>query len=180
LQERDILRILICGGHAIFDEEDNITVAQYVLSNLEDIREFFENDLYIKALNTYIQLVVDEKNPTLKSFINHPDQELSRLAIDLSTSPYEMSENWDEKGVGLQNQPLPDENYVRDAIHSLLRIKGLKIKKLIASNSEKIKNYDAEKATEGEDDLVMLLKIHQQLKGLLDDLAAKYGTVVLA
>jgi len=180
VQEQDILRILFCGGSAIFDEEDNITVAQYVLSNLEDIREYFDNPLYIKGLNTYIEYFVGETKPELKTFINHPDVEISRLAIDLSTSPYEMSENWDEKGVGLMNQEPPEQNYVRDAIHSLLRIKGLKIKRLIASNSEKIKNYDASKAVEGEDDLVMLLKIHQQLKGLLDDLAAKYGTVVLS
>ncbi len=180
VQERDILRILICGGHAIFDEEDNMTVSQYVLSNLEDIREFFENELYIRALDTYIQLAGDEQDPQLKTFINHPDPELSRLAIDLSTSQYDMSENWDEKGVGLVNQEHPDKNYVRDAIHSLLRIKGLKIKKLIAANSERIKNYDETKAIEGEDDLVMLLKIHQQYKRLLNDLAEKYGTVVLA
>lgn len=180
IQEQDILRILFCGGNAIFDEEENITVAEYILSNLEDIREYFDNPLYIKGLSTYIEYFVGEEKPELKTFINHPDAEISRLAIDLSTSPFEMSENWDIKGVGLMNQEHPDLNYVRDAIHSLLRIKGLKIKKLIASNSEKIKNYDEAKAVAGEDDLIMLLKIHQQLKGLLDDLAAKYGTVVLA
>jgi len=179
IQERDIVRILYCGGETIFDEEEQITVAQYVLSNIEDIREFFENPLFIKGLNTYIELFVADDKPTLKSFINHPDQEISKLAIDLSTSQYEMSDNWDIKGVGLMNQPAPDENYVRDAIHSLLRLKGLKIKKLIDSNAMKIKNYDEATAKEGED-LVMLLKVHQQLKGLLNDLAEKYGTVVIA
>ncbi|NND93568.1 MAG: DNA primase [Flavobacteriales bacterium] len=177
IQERDILRILVVGGSALFDETENVTVGQYVISNLDDVRDYFENDLYIKTLNTYIQRMVDQEDLSLRAFTHHSDPEIARLAIDLSTSPYEMSENWSEKGVGLQNQPQPDQNYVRDAIHSLLRIKGQKIKKLIASNSEKIKAYDPDNIKDGED-MAMLLKIHQQLKALLDDLAKKYGTVV--
>ncbi|MBT8220668.1 MAG: hypothetical protein KJP00_12635, partial [Bacteroidia bacterium] len=162
-----------------FDEEANLSVGQYVLSNMKDVVELFENSLYIKVLNIYIQRIVDQKHTDLQTFINHTDPKISKLAIDLSTSPYEMSDNWDDKGVGLQNQPVPEENYVKDAIHSLLRIKLQKIKKLIATNAEKIKNFDSEIQQEGES-LEMLLKIHQQLKSLLNELATKYGTIVIA
>ncbi|MBT8218869.1 MAG: DNA primase, partial [Bacteroidia bacterium] len=84
-QEKDIIRILICGGEAVFDEEANLSVGQYVLSNMKDVVELFENSLYIKVLNIYIQRIVDQKHTDLQTFINHTDPKISKLAIDLST-----------------------------------------------------------------------------------------------
>lgn len=177
-QERDIIRILICGGAAPFDEEERVTVGQYLINNLSDIINHFDNPLYLKIFQIFIDKTEKGENVDLSTWVNHTENEISKLAIDLSTSRFEMSENWDDKGVGLQNQLAPEMNYVKDATHSILRIKSLKIKRLININHEKIKNYDPENIVDGED-LALLLKIHGQLKGTLNDLAAKYGTVVL-
>ena len=44
-QEKDIARILITSGEQIFDEEENLTVAAFLLSNVQDVLEHFDSCL---------------------------------------------------------------------------------------------------------------------------------------
>jgi len=96
--ERNIVRQIIrFGGHelGVLELENggtrNISVAEYVIHDLKEDQIFLENPLYQKILDEAGEQI---KNPGFQSeryFLNHRDSEISLLAADLLTDPYELS-----------------------------------------------------------------------------------------
>lgn len=175
-KEKEIIRILITGCNVIFDKEENITVGQFVLANIQDVLEDFDNLLYHRVATLSLQHLVDEKPLTPQFYIGHEDEEIAQLALDLSTSPNEYSENWQKKwGVTLQTQPQPEENFTLD---SVLSLKRFKLAKLIRMSK---KSQDELKAASEKGDLEAVnthLKMVMKLKTMSSDLAKELNTVV--
>lgn len=174
-QERDIVRILINGGGVVFDKEEGITVADYILSNVEDVLDDFDNKLYQKVIRLVAehQAAGQELSPSF--FLHHPDAEVQQLAVDLSSSPYEYSENWAKRwDIFLTTQKMPEENFVKDSSSAMKRFRLRKLNRMIEENAEKIKAlYKA-----GSDEYMLHLKLDQRLKAMRNELAAELGTVV--
>jgi DNA primase len=175
-KEKEIIRILITGCNVIFDKEENITVGQFVLANIQDVLEDFDNLLYHRVATLSLRHLVDEKPLTPQFYIGHEDEEIAQLALDLSTSPNEYSENWQKKwGVTLQTQPQPEENFTLD---SVLSLKRFKLAKLIRMSK---KSQDELKAASEKGDLEAVnthLKMVMKLKTMSSDLAKELNTVV--
>ena len=96
-QEKDIVRILVAGGDKIFDKEEKITVAHYILSNIEDVIDDFDHPLYQRVLKYGMELLAEGKEVHPNVFLNHIDMDISQLAVDCISSPYEYSENWEKE-----------------------------------------------------------------------------------
>jgi DNA primase len=140
-QERDIIRIIIAGGDKIYDKETNITIAQYLVSNLEDSIDMFENELYASVFNAARTRVLNNEKVESTVFINHSNNEISILAIDLISTPYAYA-GWEKKNIILQTQSMPEENYTKDAYQAIMRFKLKKISKIIEDTSKTIKNEE--------------------------------------
>ena len=176
-QEKDIIRILIHAGGNIFDKEQNITVAAYILANIEEVLDDFDNKLYERVARECLQLLVDKKPITQKHFINHWDEDISQLAIDLLSSPDEYSPNWKAmKDIELRTQAMPEDNFKNDTTYSLNMFMLRKVIKRIDSNQKRIEQAQLDKDN---DSLIKYLKVHQKLLAIRDSLAAKTNTVVL-
>ncbi len=136
-QERDLVRILIAGGDKLYDEKRKVTLAQYLISNLEDSLETFENLTY----RSIFMMAMDKihKNETINSsiFINHTNTEIAILAIDLISSPYVYA-NWEARNIRLETQKMPEENYPSDAYKAVMRFKLKKISKIIENTSQSL------------------------------------------
>jgi DNA primase len=175
-QERDIVRILVLGGDFVFDEEENLTVAQYLLGNIEDVMQNFENKQYQRVVQLADARLQAGEPVSLAYFLRHPDEDIRQLAADLSTSPYEYSENWEKRwDIFLTTQKMPDENFINDSIQALKRFKLRMLDKMIRQNAEEIKRLFEQKS----DDYLAHLKLDQKLKALRNQLAEELGTVVL-
>lgn len=180
-QEKDIVRILMLYGNQTFQihqnkETEEWNVATYVLSNMEEVIEEFEHPLYRKIVNMIYEELAEERIFTNKDFLNHEDKEIQALAINLSTSPYEYSENWLGKfDKPLATQPMPDDNFKTDAITGVNLFKLKKIQRLYEKNQRRLKNVSKEDFEE----LMRLLKIQKRLMEIRSDLAELTGTVVL-
>lgn len=175
-QEKDIIRILIAGGGEVFDAEEGVTVAQYILSNIEDVLSHFDHPLYGQiAKDCHARLLAGEPVNS-DFFLSHPGQEVRELAIDMLSSPYEYSENWAKRWeIYLASQKMPDENFARDSTQALKRFKLRKLDKMIRQNAEKIRELFEQKS----DNYMAYLKLDQKLKGMRNQLAEELGTVVL-
>lgn len=176
-QERDIARILISGGSEIFDKENDVTVAAYILSNIEEVLNDFDNKLCEKIAKESLELLKNKQPVPTQYFLNHNDPQIAALAIDLVHSPYEFSPNWKEFwDIELTTQPSPDQNFLKDSISALHRFKLKKIIRMCEKNQERLKELKA-----GGDDAKMmkLLKMQQKLLAMRDELAKKLNTVVL-
>jgi DNA primase len=176
-QERDIARILISGGSEIFDKENDVTVAAYILSNIEEVLNDFDNKLCEKIAKESLELLKNKQPVSTQYFLNHKEPEISALAIDLVHSPYEFSPNWKAFwDIELTTQPSPDQNFLKDSISALHRFKLKKVIRMCEKNQERLKELKAD----GDDAKMMkLLKMQQKLLAMRDDLAKKLNTVVL-
>ncbi|MCB0571622.1 MAG: DNA primase [Phaeodactylibacter sp.] len=175
-QEKDIVRIIVAGGASLFDPEEKLTVAQYLISNIEDVLDEFDNKLYLRIVRDTRERLLSGQVADTSYFINHSDRDIRETAIGMVASPYEYSENWEKRWeIFLTTQKMPDENFVRDSTQALKRFKLRKFDKKIRQNAEKIKTLFEQKS----DDYLLYLKLDQKLKAVRNQLAEELGTVVL-
>jgi DNA primase len=138
--------------------------------------EEFENPLYKKIVYLIYENLAEEKFFSPQDFVNHEDQEIQTLAINLSTSPYEYSENWINRfGKPLSTQPMPDDNFKVDAIKGVNIFKLKKIQRVYEKNQRRLKDVPKEDFEE----MMRLLKVQKKLMEIRSELAELTGTVVL-
>ena len=176
-QEKDIVRILISAGGLIFDKEEQITIAAYIIENIEDVLDEFDSNLYQKVVRECQVMLGKGLQANEQYFINHSDKEIRDLAINLLSTPYEYSENWEKKwDIFLRTQKMPDQNFINDSAQSLKRFRLKKIIRMCNKNQKSI-----EESTKSGDPtkLVTLLKVQQKLIAIRNELATDLGTVIL-
>jgi len=94
------------------------------------------------------------------------------FAIDCNSSPYVFA-NWESKDVYLQTQKMPEENFYRDSLQSILRFKLKKISKVIEELKKRSENtLQDPKQTEN------ILRAYQTLSEQRKHIANDLGTVV--
>ena len=176
-QERDIVRLLVQFGSQTLDKE-GISIAEFILADISESLSDFDNALYGKMAGLCYDLLLEQKTPDQNFFIHHPEKEISDLAIDLLTSPFDMSHNWEARwGYPLQNQPIPDLNFDADMRQALDRFKLRKLNKLCnVLNPARIK---AASESENMEEVMRLMRIQEKLKSTRNELAKKTGTIVL-
>ena len=173
-QERDVIRILIAFGGEVFDKEEQVSVAEYVLANIEEVLDDFENPLYGKVAKICMDRLLDKLPISTQMFVQHADPNIRKLAIDLLQTPWEYSPGWEERWeLYLTTQKKPEINFPSDSVQALLRFKLAKVKHLCEQNQERIK---AEKDTEK---VLHLLKVQKRLLEMRNHLAEELRTVVL-
>lgn len=172
-QEKDIIRIIITSGDEIFDEEENISVAEYVLSNIEDVLDNFDNALYQEVAKDAFQRLIEKKPLDLNYFLMHSNDQIKQLALNVTASPFEYSPGWDEKELYLRSQKKPELNFTDDSVQSLMRFKLRKLIRMCEENQKLLKEL-----TDSQE-IITLLEVQQQLISMRNTLAAEFKTVVI-
>lgn len=176
-QEKELVRLLITAGNKIFDPQAQVSVAEYVLLNIDDVLMEFDHPLYHRIVMEIRQLALDKQPLQPDFFLQHPDPEIVQLAINLIFTPYEFSENWARKWDIFLSQAHPDNNQRKDAENLIKRFKLRKIKRFKDRNSTKMQALIAAKADDTE--IEACIKLHLRLKEIENQLAGELGTVVL-
>jgi len=182
-QERDVIRLLLNYGDQEIefdhlDEENQkivvpVKVAQFIVNDLKTDEITFKNPQFQKIFDVYAELLEKNEFPDEKFFINHESRKLSSTAIELLTSPYHLSENWESRA---RIEITDESQQLKTAvINSLLSFKARKIEQLIADNQQKIK--DAEH-NEKYEEIPELIKEQQELKSTSRTINQLLGRVV--
>ena len=175
-QERDIIRLLVQFGNQLLEKE-NVSVAEFILADIEESLSNFDNPLYGKIASECHALLVDGKTFDQTYFLHHEEKDFSDLAIDLLTSPFEFSPNWEQKwNYPLQNQPMPELNFDLDMRQALDRFKLRKIQKMCDLNLARVK---AASDSDDMESMIRYMKIQQKLNETRNEIADRVGTVVL-
>ena len=179
-QERDIIRLLLNHGmkDILFtimnednhEEESNVNVAVFIVSELNQDEIKFDNPLYQLIFDEYGSAIEKNELPDDMYFINHLNPEINKLAIDLISSPHTLSQNWSVK----HNIHVPDETELlkQCVVTSVLTLKIKKVDTMIADNHK-------EMATGTEDDAITMLVRHKKLLKIRSDIAEKLGGMVI-
>ncbi|MBK7427239.1 MAG: hypothetical protein IPI60_09505 [Saprospiraceae bacterium] len=157
-------------------EDEQHSIAELILSNMEDALDTIDQPLYRRLLEVSIQAMEQGKAIQPEYYLNHEDKELQSLAMDLLISPYEYSENWEKRWqLFLQTQPYPDKNFYNDATQSILRFKLKKFNRKLKENQQKIVE-SAQNVNEEETQLLM--QVHQKLLQTRLEITSALRTVI--
>jgi len=174
-QERDVIRLLLMYGRndLIFMEEDEsrkmvenrMTVGQYITEEVlhDDIR--FLNPVYQRIFEEFSKKLIDGEDPDEQIFINHDNDEIVRAVIDLISSQYELSQNWEKHRIYI----LTEKDRLRQAVEgTVLSFKSRTIRRMIHDLQKEIKeNRDDERMMELMARLKDLKAISQKINALL-------------
>jgi DNA primase len=172
-QERAIVRSLIEFGLKTWDEEKQITVADFILHEMEhnELDAMIENKNIVEVITLYKNWYKAGNSPTEKDFLYYENPEINNLVIQLMDSQTEISANWSKK---FEGKIATRDELFKEEVHSTLTyFKLRKLKKLIDENQRAL-----EKAATSEDQ-ILHLQVHAELKQIEKDITKLFGTVIL-
>ncbi|MEK6616276.1 MAG: DNA primase [Bacteroidota bacterium] len=178
--EKEIIRLLLNYGDKLLqmqreekDEEgniktetENISVARFIVEHLLVDAINFEHELYGKIYAEFLS----EETPAMEHFIHHEDSEISRIAIDLTTFPYSISD-WKQKhGIDVQKE----EDILKIAVeHAIYSLKVRKLMQMITEIQKEIEH------AESEEDIFTLVAKKKMLDQAKNAFSKELGWVVL-
>lgn len=107
-QERNIISLLLNHGNQEFDikktdEHNHILslekhqVAQFVITELTTDEITFEHPLYQKMYSDCLNFLTEDENGDIQRyFLQHTNEEIKQMTIEMISFPYEISANWEE------------------------------------------------------------------------------------
>lgn len=168
LQERDVVRLLLEFGRK--EMESAVPVAAYVLNEIKDVSI---NHMHLRLMIHEIESQMEAGNiPDHHYFLQHHDDELKRLAMEIISSPYVLSENWNKMhDIYIK---MPSDNFISDVKSSIARFKMKKIMNMI---SENLKELNSAKGNAEEE--IYFMNVHQRLSQWKQELGKDIGTVIV-
>lgn len=199
LQEKEVARILLEYGHRSWNEAQR--VSDFILEEIAD-ESLLENEEVRKLFSAYRSLRQQGEDPNgPQYFVQHPDQQLSTLAVSLLQFPHEESARWktefsQQTGYqarlfeqdyddfittlsagqesSLQHFLKAEEDRSAEAVQSAIHyLKLRKIKRMLLENQQ-----DMEKQHSA-DEFSVLLQTHEHLKQMEIALGKQSGTVII-
>ena len=161
-QEQEIIRLLLTYGDKFYTEEDKETkeivqqnVAQYVVNDLTTEGITFTNETLSKIFEEYQHALGQDEVLQTSYFVNHADADVAALAIELISTPYELSVNWEKNKIYVKTE--------EDVLKTLTKTTILALKgKYISRQLKEIETLLKEDMDADEQEL--LLSSYKQLK----------------
>ncbi|MEQ9188423.1 MAG: DNA primase [Cryomorphaceae bacterium] len=179
-QERDILRIMINYHDRSFTLEDQvdddqpepeqINVLEFLLDEIEVDGLEFENEALRSMFQALSEHMDQHETLNVNHFINHEDDALRELFVDLMSFPYNL-DNWERKEIIV----VPEEKKLRRAVlESIYAYKDKRVKRMLKENQEALK----EQTLLGADAEQFLMR-QMKLESIKREINKKLGRTVL-
>lgn len=171
IQEREIVRLLLAYGHELvnWDKIDNMYIGSFIIQNLTDVT--FKDKLCSSIIESYREEIENGHLPVASQFIKSQDRAIADLAITLSTSPYILSENWENKhNIYVKDE---SENLKSTVLGGLFHLKKTKIAGILTDLSNEIKTEQDPVNME------ILLQKFMAMKGVEREISKHLGITIL-
>jgi DNA primase len=171
--ERHLVRFLLEHGYETFDIKENITVAEHILGNIEDILEYFEDPICQCICRESIELVLAKQPVTAQYFIAHEDLAVSGFSADLlHQSTIEPDPIWERTNYFSGNNP-DETGYLGGIAKTITSLKLKVVNMLCEQNLQKMRDT----TSDDELSLAKLLKVQEKLNRMRMELAKSLGLV---
>ncbi len=170
LCERDLVRLLLEFGEEFYDID--YYVAVYIIQQTLDLPP--TNPTYNKMVQLYREHLEEGKTLSKDFFLEYQDPKINKAAIDLLSSPYELSENWKIRHEIFVTEIV--KNFKPEVENLVNRYKLRWVLKMKDENQEKIK--EAQKANDIDTSLA-LLKNQMQYEEWIKQLTTKLKGVII-
>ncbi|MEI6694922.1 MAG: DNA primase [Bacteroidota bacterium] len=182
-QEKDIVRLLLNFGAKELiiknlnekneEEISNCSVTVFIVNDILSEGFSFKNQAYQLIFNEYANAIESENLPSMQHFINHPDSIIRKTAINLLSSPYMLSENWQE----MHRISVPTEekaNVLEQSVrHSIFAFKLKKVEELLTLNAIEIKELNKD------EDFMILMEKQKRLIAAKKTISAALGRIII-
>jgi DNA primase len=109
--------------------------------------------------------------PTDRSFLYYPDQQMSAMVVSLLEFPYQLSPNWDKM---LESKKIkPEVTGKLDVKRSVQYYKLRKLKEMLKQNQKELKE-NSDPVT-----IKSLMEVHVELKKIEMGITKELGTVIM-
>lgn len=148
-EEKELLRMMLQYGNVLVEVEaedtDNVqqsfqlTVCEFVIFEMWRDGIEFASPIHQMIMDEFHHDLEKGEIPTIKTFINSPNPVVSQFAIDIASSPYILSNQWEKFGVSV-----PQEIYAmkKGIEHQLFSLKSKRLDQIIANAQELLKVAD--------------------------------------
>ena len=176
-RERDLLGILIGFGDKPFDDETDETVAGFVLANIEEVLDSFDDALAGRVFQEYHARFETHQDTTTAYWTGHEDPDVQRLAVDTITRKDLMSPGWWERlEIKLTTQKEPDENWQSAAKRSITRFKLTKLLRKMDKTTDRLRTLNK---PEDAEQVSKLMRRYLRMEAVKKVFAGELKSVVL-
>ncbi len=169
-QEKELIRLLLqYGGHAIHFEVENedkrmeevgMKVAEFVVGDIRADQLLFDNRACQLIFDLFAGALEQKSLPGIKPLTGHPDEEVRQLVIDLLSSPYSLSKNWESRHrIYVADE---EESLKPPVIQAVYAFKLKKLEKMILENQKQIREASASDDPDSEP-LQQLMETNREL-----------------
>jgi DNA primase len=184
-QEKDIIRLLLNHGNKEFiikgknDENEevdfSVSVAFYIIKDIQADDFSFKNLIYQQIFEEFIKEIETDNLPNEQFFTHHSDSNIRETAINLLSSPYVLSDNWDK----MHRIYVPLEEDIKkleiSVKHSILSFKLKKVEEILANNEKDLKVL----SNDNDDDLIILMENQKKWLNVKKIISAALGRIII-
>jgi DNA primase len=149
-QERKIIELLINHGDKKIvvdsdekDEKDKFieietTVAHLIIAEMQAVDEEMKlnNPLYNEVYKEYVKQLENETVPGVNHFLNHENEKISALTVDLISTQYALS-NWEDKGIYITKE---DDDLKKTAQRAVYTLASKRLETMIHDVEKQLKD----------------------------------------
>jgi len=179
-QEKDLIRILLHYGEQPIDitivnedgheETHPVSVAEYIISNLESDEIVLESSVYDTIYREYVELIVKEQFPQSTNFTQHTNQSISGESSAILISPYSLSDNWQRHFIYPETEDMQLRKAAKDCV---FRLKLKRIQRIILDLQKEL-----EQSVDDEAKYDSLLQEKIMLDRARAEISKYFGTVI--
>ncbi|MGM0532719.1 MAG: hypothetical protein ACQER7_15330, partial [Bacteroidota bacterium] len=181
-QEKEIIRLLLQYGEEElytykedkYSDPKTLTVAQYIIKEILNDELEFKNLIYKQIFEEYLEILNKGAHPEKSHFTYHSDEQISKLAADLLSPAYELSEFFKKKsGVYVETEDMKLKMLVPEAIIAYKR------KILEKAQKDKVKEMQqAQKEGQDQEKIGELQQEYQTIAQAINSISKDRGWVV--
>ena len=173
--EKEILRILLLYGQEELriGEENNPKILSYIISEIQNDELEFQHPLYKRMFEEMIGLSASENIFNEQHFTQHPDADICKIAVDLTTENYELSSIWRKNEVLPQTEDMKLREIVPELV---MAFKNKKVIDMLKETQEAIVYAQTKNDSES---LILLQQKYIVLNDLKKDFSKKLGDRII-
>jgi len=179
-QEKEVIRLLLSYGNqtikvlAINDdneeEELDTSIGAYIVNDLINDEITFEDPLFQLIFDEFKKEIDEGNNPDEAYFINHSNADVRKMAIDLISTPYTLSQNWEDKHkIAVKTEDINLKETINKCLNTL------KLKKIEMMLSEILSTL---KSCTDEEEILALLSRQQKYDIIKAKLSDPLGRII--
>lgn len=156
-QELAIVKALIKFGDKPYkeSEEQNISVAEYIIQSLMQDEAPFQNKQLERIVEHFRDQLENQQKPNIQSLLHSSDSAIATLIADTLDTGYTLSSKWEEEEILIPTEAL---TYKREVFDSVTHIKRVRLKRLMEETQLKLRDAESE-----EDKFRLLLQLNAML-----------------